>query len=750
MMNRVTRFNAILMLVAAILGAIWFAIPESDPERRERISDWSAVMAQPPSSIAMQRGNSRLVLARVEGANHASRYAATNYANIATDPAAVDRLIGALAHLETVRPIASADAHQGLDHPRVTIDLEGSDGKRSVALGAPAASPDGAHYASLTWNGQTQIVVLAATTARAIDVEPYGLLEHRVLDWVPSELRSVELRNVHGIVQLERSASGMWTLTSPPRGRARREAVQQLLLSLTELSLAQFVESRTVPPSQNDADAVELAVRARHEDRDVQVRLKLGGRCPSAEKGRLLIREGTERRMGCVDETVLRAFALKSTDVADNAAFSLHGDEVERLEVSGMGPIWTLTRDGAAFRVNGDSTQSIALLAGNTLLDSITAVRGRNIGTCTFVAKRVGPMLSLRSYVVGNDGPTDQRIQWAPGDATNDRQLCRDDGTELLISAEDARMLDVTQSMLRDPTLLNVSAEAITEVDLSGPAGHQRLRVSADGGFRAVIRSLGPVDNISAETLRESLAQLRALRWLAPVSGEARAGELAANVDFRVAKGAVTAPVVATSRATADSPDAGSAPSGIAAARGPTEVHHLRLAFRPAQPTIGWLDGIALPFVVEPGLAELVENLALDRTMLGLTDADRMVTLSRGPDQIRLERQAERWLVAGKDGAPIDPVAITSALEKLHVLSIEAPSTRHNEQRDNRAGRPLAIDYSTASGTALRVRLHFEVGPAIPWRGLTVHRVTTDAARVVLIVRATDLAALLAPFLRER
>jgi hypothetical protein len=737
MAARGSRTDAVLVVVALLLVTIWFILPKRAPDNPLGIADWSDMAAHPPSRLTIRRGNQRIAVEIHGDATTSPRYVPENQGQAAADPVAIDRLIHALGQLAVVRSVDAPEERLGLEHPSLEIELETHNGKRSISLGSVAPSPESARYARLIRDRQRQDIVVAPTSVGAVDIEPDSLLDHRVLDWVPSELRRIELTGADGPTTLERQESGSWLLAGTPRARARRASVERLLLALTELSVTKFLEPPVAAAGLRDGHVVELALRAKRDQHEVLAHLKVGGKCPLVDSAVVLTLDGSRTLAGCVDATTLKTLVPNGPSIVDDSAFSLHGDEVERLEVFGLGPSWTLERQESGFQLKAAEVRSIALSAGNGLLDALVSVHGRVSGPCDFQAQHERPLLALRSFVVGEDGPSSERVRLGLVENDGSRRICRDDGIELVVAPHDAPSLDIDPTTLRDPNLLDVPYQSITELRVETPAGRQLLRANQHGDFALVEPQHGPADAAAIETLRERLSQLRAARWL-PLSARR-------TVETRACNGLVEF-VVSHTPSNDEAADAGhDAHAGAQPIR-----HRLRLLLEDARPTVGWFDEDPNPFQLDTELAELVDGLLLDRSMARLTSADRAITLSRGPDQIRLERQGEQWTIVGSTPSGVDQAPLVAALANLRALSVQPLLKGRTLAPDLGNLRALQIAYASDGKALTRPRLRFEIGARFKRHGQWVRTATLFERNIALVLRDADLQAVLVPFGQDR
>jgi hypothetical protein len=723
---RASRTDALLVLIAAVLVAIWFLVPRGAAEDPLAIADWSDLAEISASELIVQRGNARADFRIERESPTGQRYVVKGRPLAAADPAALDRLIHALGHLQALRVVDASRTQYGLDHPSIAIELDAHGEKRSILLGAAAPSPSGARYAEIVRDKRRHLVVLAATSAQALDVEPEALLEHRVLTWLPSELQRIESSDALGPLTLERSNGGRWLVVHSFRARARRSSMEKLLLAWTELSANRLLEPAIASVALQRGPVSQFSLTAKSETRQEVVRIRLGGQCPGTEGSLVLSVDGSRTLAGCVDADTLPKLTLDRDALVDDAAFSFHADEVERLEVTGPLPAWRLARKDAAFQLTTSTESPISLGAGNALLNALVKLRGRPSGACTFLPAPHSMRLSLRSFVVGDGEQRMDRVDVEPIVKDGGTRLCRDDGIELMIAAEDAQLLDIDPTLLRDPELLDLPFDSISEVRLETPTGRQLLRRNQQGSLVLVEPKAQRADADAAviETLRERLANLRAERWLVRSAQHSTKTYVRnAWVDFVVSNGG----------------DAGKPAE-------PTR-HRLELAVDESTPTLGWFDADPAPFQLEDALAELLDGLLLDRSLLRLSDVDRTVTLSRGPDQIQLRRRGNRWDFSDRKPSRLEPTAIVAALENLHAMAVYATLPRSATHPTSVADIPaLRIAYAAEELPNERPRLRFEIGARFKRRGQWVRYASVAEPRLTLLLRDDDTKALLMAF----
>lgn len=580
-MTRTRRTDWVLLAVAMILLGVWFAFPRSRAQDELLAADWSDFSTDPPRRITLRRGTSRLVLLYRPDAASNERYVTQAEHGAHTDPAVVDRLLLALGRLELVRRVDARAGELGLDPPLLQLELETRTGRRAIALGNQAPSPRSARYALVEQGNDRQLVVLAKASTQALDIAPEDLLDHRVFDFVPSEVRGLTWSTPNGPLGILRTDDGHWALGSTPGQRIRRATVTRLLSALSELKLSKHVSPSVAEATLRATEGVKLDIQIRREERQLTYHLRTGGACPGTQAELGLMLDGTRRVSGCIEREALTSIVPAAPELVDDALFSLHGDEVEQLALTSPTRHFSLTRDGAEFRVQGHPEIKAPLAAGNGLMDSVVSIHGTLGGPCDFDAANGRTVLKLDSYLLG-DVKTVERVKFSASRQDGTRVVCRDDGTELTLTAMSARLLDLSEELLREQTLLDVPIEAVREIRVQSE--HSRPVSLGENTERRFVlleprdRAIPPV---TIERLREQLASLRAARWLLAAEPQAFGTErpsLTLDLDLRP-----------------EDADAGT--------KVPVVHRRLRVVLDERDALgFGWLDRDPMPFVLEAAL----------------------------------------------------------------------------------------------------------------------------------------------------
>lgn len=590
-MTRARRTDLWLLALAVVLLVVWFVGPRSSSDDQLPGTDWSDLVTDPPQTFEIRRTASHLLLKYQQDPSTIERYTTQSELGAHTDPAVVDRLLLALSRLEIVRRVDGRANELGLEQPALEIEMSTRKGKRRVALGKPAAAPRNARYAAVTDTDEMSFVVLAASSVEAIDIDPTSLLDARVFDLTPSEVRELKWSTHDASKRLIRTEDGHWRHDTSQGARVRRNTLERLLSNLTELKLSKHLSPSVAAATLRSSGSVaELTLNVTRDDRSRVLVLRAGGTCPGSKDALGLTLEGERPVSGCVERQSFDTLLAKPSTLIDDGLFSLHTDEVERLVVANSTRNFTLTRDGSEFQLDGSSKSKLALAAGNGLIDSVISLRGDPVGVCDSDARLDQPVLKLESYLIG-DVKTTEQVRIGPIAADGSRTICRDDGVELMLTAWAARLLELSEPSSRSTALLDLPIDAVSKIRIGKEHSESWLfRANAEHRFVLVEPRTPTLDAATVERLREQVASLDVTRWLLPSDPKS----------FGVGLRSLTLNLELIDEATRD---------GGAPPRSPQRRLYVLLPSQ-GEIAIGWLDREPTPLLLDSAFAQVLNEVA--------------------------------------------------------------------------------------------------------------------------------------------
>ena len=639
-----SRIDWFLGLAALGLLAIWFGLGRYDSSSSGDPSHpFARLKQEPPTALTLQLGTDKLTIRHHLDADAEPRYEPLARDTPPLDESAIDRLVLGLSSLEVLRDVAGPvdSAQLGFTPTSLTLAFSVDGRETRLVLGRTNQTTEGGRYATLTTANKSRTVVLSEASAAMLEVTPESLIEHRWINWLPSEVRRLKIENGASSFELRQTETGRYLIAGEPERRAKRSEVEAILLRLTSLKVERFLsaaELQVRPARVFGIGQTTIDLEGMDTPNTAQITLGDGDTpCPFMAQSLLgcVSVNKAPCRQGCIRREDVDAIRKASDTLADSHLFFLRYDEIEKLTVSGTGPRLVLERQGSAFQLVEPAHRDVALSAGNSLFKALTQLEGKVVGTCPMHGNMPASTLTFRSGLVGQKGPSDDTVRVFPLNADGSRRICRDDGALLELGKDAASLIDVDPFLLRPPELLNVAAAAVTEIRIRSEQGEQLLTADETGHLQ-LRKPVFESDAASIESLVEQLSQLRAERWVRKAS----ASEVLSKPETAFVRFAVKS----------DNDD--------------LVWHELRIYELSNGDSIGLFDHEDAPFVVEHATVALLKGLLADKSAYRLTESDRAFTLSRGEDQIRCDQRPANYTCS----KPIQASMLTPMVDALSHL----------------------------------------------------------------------------------
>ena len=134
-------------------------------------------------------------------------------------------------------------ADYGLEHPQISITLQGKQGPITLLLGRETPTKD-AVYVQI--KGRKQVDITTKSLLDRLNASLDSLRSHVALEFTPSTVTRLELGSGGRVIELARSAANTnaeprWTIVRPLAARADQRKVSDLITSLSELRIQNFI-----------------------------------------------------------------------------------------------------------------------------------------------------------------------------------------------------------------------------------------------------------------------------------------------------------------------------------------------------------------------------------------------------------------------------------------------------------------------------------------------------------------------------
>jgi hypothetical protein len=501
-----------ILLVAGAVGVgVWAYVDAprlTETERKMRPSSvFNPWRREDLTRIEIHRGGETIVFERDKTAGEVG-WRMTSPRPERSDPAAVDRLVGALEFASIVRKVESGAT--GFDPPRATGKLTMGEVTHTFQLGGPAPTPEGASYFRV---GDRSIVVSRELTTQLL-LPSDSYRERTVVPYLSIELSRMEVTNAAGRWAIERADEIGFRLAGSNL-RASRERLDKVWSALADMRAESFLPDEAGAPAV--AKPAVRVVMTPKEGEKPEGELVVGDACPGRTDGVVVVRTKPTRVTACAPKVVLDGLSLSHDTLVDTRLVQAHADEIAGLELraSPSGEVLDLARRGSGWHQRAPMDRDLTKEesdAANELAAAIVRIEGR-------AGPSRGPLgaLSGRVRVERADGVEEVVDVAVPVEGRDQvRATRRFDGAEIAIDRAAWRTLQPRASTLR-------SREIWPQALASRPA--RRVLLECAGKRQeAVIRSgvwalLQPrdyaADRESLVGLVDAITRARAEAWVA-------------------------------------------------------------------------------------------------------------------------------------------------------------------------------------------------------------------------------------------
>jgi hypothetical protein len=172
------------------------------------------------------------------------------------DTFAVEQLVSSVTGLQSHGQLpADQIATVGLDHPKLTIELTATDGKTAtVHVGEKSKISDDL-YVQIEGKSQPEIVSSGSYDQLSKAADTYR--SKKLVDASTDQIQSVSLTQGSQTIKIEKRGTG-WTITQPTEMPADDSEMSSLLMAITDLNAAEFVNDPSTPASYGLTTPVEM------------------------------------------------------------------------------------------------------------------------------------------------------------------------------------------------------------------------------------------------------------------------------------------------------------------------------------------------------------------------------------------------------------------------------------------------------------------------------------------------------------
>jgi len=171
------------------------------------------------------------------------------------DTFAVEQLVSSVTGLQSHGQLpADQIASVGLDHPKLTIQITSGDGKTATVHVGDKSKISDDLYVQIEGKSQPEIVSSGSYDQLSKAADTYR--SKKLVDASTDQIQSVSLTQGNQTIKIEKKGTS-WTITQPTEMPADDSEMSSLLMAITDLNAAEFVNDPSTPASYGLTTPVE-------------------------------------------------------------------------------------------------------------------------------------------------------------------------------------------------------------------------------------------------------------------------------------------------------------------------------------------------------------------------------------------------------------------------------------------------------------------------------------------------------------
>ncbi len=370
--------------------------------------------------------------------------------------------------------------------------------------------------------------------------------DHRLTNVLSTQVAKLTLKTAAGEIELEKKADH-WTLTKPFKARGNDQKIGDLIAQATNARVDSFVaDSSNLAAFGLQEPRGTVTLKTESEKKPVVLQI---GQPLEKEKEKLYVKLSTRNSVIVVPKAIEALLAATPNDVRDRNLLRVEADIVDRMTIEPKdGEKIVLARKGESWvRKVGDQDEAINEVAAARLLTEL-----QNQQVLDFVADVATELpkygldqptakVTLSSYASENTAESQSGekpiVSVLLGRADGDKIYAKLDDEPFVVSVSKA-LLD---HVLTDPrqwhdlVVYENSADQITALEIARE-GQPTVTLERDKDKQwTLVKGDGQVNQTNVQSLVNTLAKLRAVRWIGATAPEHGMAEPKITVSFKTA-----------------------------------------------------------------------------------------------------------------------------------------------------------------------------------------------------------------------
>ena len=367
----------VVIILLVVVGGYAYYVSRQPSERTPKLNQISAADIQ---QIELRSRTRDIV---VERSRDGWRFAKPIQGEV--DRTAADNMADAIAGLQitsTINENPGDLAPFGLQNPAVTVVVTTKDHRVLPAIMVGKDTPVG-NSSYLKTAGRPGILLVANSFPSQVEKSVDDLRPRTLIGFKPDEIHTVILDSSNGTTLQLNKKSDQWSISKPRAYAADANAVQQLLDTVSNARISNFVEDNPSDLSKYGLASPSFKLVIYGGKSNSEESLLFGFKQPQPDKGGLYARrgEGNSQPVITVDSYVLTGINKSFDDLRDKTVLGLDRTNVDHLIIGSPKFDETLLRTGHNkwTASSNDKTAAAEVLVAESLLDQLHDLKATRI-----------------------------------------------------------------------------------------------------------------------------------------------------------------------------------------------------------------------------------------------------------------------------------------------------------------------------------------------------------------------------------
>lgn len=416
----------------------------------------------------------------------------------------------------------------GLGSPETRLIFKGGDKPIELLFGKDAAV-EGKIYIRL--EDAKVAYVIGNDLKNQITKKVEEFRDHRLTDVAATQVNKVSLKTAAGEIELEKK-NQHWSLTKPFKGRGNDSKVGDMIAQATNTRVDSFVTDAASPATlgvQDPRGTLSIWTEGAKEPVVLQI-----GKPSETDKEKIFVKLSTRESVMVVPKTLENLLGTKPNDVRDRDLVRVESDIVDRISIEGAGrEKIVVARKGESWvRIGDGKNQPINVAAATRLLGELQKQQ-----VISFVADVATDLpkygldepqvkVTLSSYASENTAETKAGekpiVSVIFGRIEGDKVYAKLDDEPFVVSVSktilDFALTDPLQ--WQDLDIYKTKPDDITSLEIVRE-GQPTVTLERDKDKKWVLaKGDGKVNQTNVQSLLNTLATLRAVRWAGATTPE--------------------------------------------------------------------------------------------------------------------------------------------------------------------------------------------------------------------------------------